>query len=97
VGEGKGLDLGDGIVLSVLHPSLDQNQYVGDDNNGSVVLRIDWGESSFLLTGDTEAQAERALLRSGTDLEVDVLRWLTTGATGPLQPSSWKLWARAML
>ncbi len=43
-------------------------------NSTSLVLRIDYGETSFLLTGDMEADAERDLVDSGANLDVDVLQ-----------------------
>ncbi|MGN0706471.1 MAG: ComEC/Rec2 family competence protein [Faecalibacterium sp.] len=45
-----------------------------DTNDTSLVLRIDYGSTSFLLTGDMEAAAERDLVSSGADLKVDVLQ-----------------------
>jgi competence protein ComEC len=45
-----------------------------DTNNTSLVLRIDYGSTSFLLTGDMEQEAEKALVESGADLKVDVLQ-----------------------
>ena len=45
-----------------------------DTNNTSLVLRIDYGSTSFLLTGDMEADAERDLVNSGANLKVDVLQ-----------------------
>lgn len=46
-----------------------------DENNNSLVLRVDYRVVSFLLTGDAEAEAERALLseRPG-DLPATVLK-----------------------
>ncbi len=46
----------------------------GDTNDTSIVLRIDYGATSFLLTGDMEADAERDLVNSGANLRVDVLQ-----------------------
>jgi competence protein ComEC len=45
-----------------------------DLNNSSVVVRMDYGNVSFLFTGDLEAPAERALLRSGAHLAATVLK-----------------------
>jgi competence protein ComEC len=46
----------------------------GTDNNNSVVVRLDYEETSFLLTGDAEHPAESEMLLGGLDLEVDVLK-----------------------
>ena len=43
-------------------------------NNTSLVLRIDYGATSFLLTGDMESDAERDLVNSGANLKADVLQ-----------------------
>lgn len=45
-----------------------------DSNNGSLVLRVDFGETSFLFTGDMEQKAEADLLDSGADVRADVLK-----------------------
>ena len=45
-----------------------------DTNDTSIVLRIDYGATSFLLTGDMESDAERDLVNSGANLKVDVLQ-----------------------
>lgn len=45
-----------------------------DPNDTSLVLRIDYGDTSFLLTGDMEIDAEDDLVDSGADLDVDVLQ-----------------------
>ena len=45
-----------------------------DTNDTSIVLRIDYGSTSFLLTGDMESDAERDLVNSGANLKADVLQ-----------------------
>ena len=45
-----------------------------DTNNTSLVLRIDYGNTSFLLTGDMEKTAETDLVNSGANLKADVLQ-----------------------
>ncbi|MCI8303184.1 MAG: MBL fold metallo-hydrolase [Lawsonibacter sp.] len=45
-----------------------------DTNDTSIVLRIDYGRTSFLFTGDMETGAERDLIDSGADLKADVLK-----------------------
>ena len=45
-----------------------------DTNNTSIVLRIDYGKTSFLFTGDAEREAEQVILNSGTDLKSTVLK-----------------------
>lgn len=43
-------------------------------NDTSIVLKIQYGETSFLFTGDAEEEAEKAILRSGADLSATVLK-----------------------
>lgn len=43
-------------------------------NNYSVVVRLDAGEFSVLLTGDIEALAEEELLKGGIELQSDILQ-----------------------
>ena len=45
-----------------------------DTNNTSLVLRIDYGNTSFLLTGDMEKTAETDLVNSGANLKANVLQ-----------------------
>jgi competence protein ComEC len=45
-----------------------------DSNNNSLVLRIDYGATSFLFTGDAEDAEESDLVYSGADLAADVLK-----------------------
>ena len=45
-----------------------------ETNNTSLVLRIDYGNTSFLLTGDMENTAETDLVNSGASLKADVLQ-----------------------
>lgn len=46
----------------------------GAPNDTSLVLRVDFGETSFLFTGDMERGAEGDLLDAGADLEATVLK-----------------------
>lgn len=43
-------------------------------DNTSVVIRICYGDTSFLFTGDTETADERAMLASGSDMTATVLK-----------------------
>ena len=43
-------------------------------NDMSLVLRVDYGETSFLLTGDMEYGEETALLNAGADVDCTVLK-----------------------
>ncbi|MCD8106483.1 MAG: MBL fold metallo-hydrolase [Oscillospiraceae bacterium] len=43
-------------------------------NNYSIVVRFDYGGSSFLFTGDIEKTIETQLVENGTNVDVDVLK-----------------------
>jgi len=43
-------------------------------NNYSVVVKITYGETKFLFTGDAEALSEKEILSSGADVSADVLK-----------------------
>lgn len=45
-----------------------------DTNDTSIVLMVEYGETSFLFTGDAEREAEQAILASGADLSATVLK-----------------------
>lgn len=45
-----------------------------DLNNSSAVLRLTYKSSSFLFTGDAEAEAEQDIISNGTDVHSDVLK-----------------------
>ena len=46
----------------------------GDYNNMSMVLKITYGDTSFLFTGDTERGGEQAILDAGYDISATVLK-----------------------
>lgn len=45
-----------------------------DTNDTSIILRIEYGQTSFLFTGDAEREAEQASLNAGADLSATVLK-----------------------
>lgn len=45
-----------------------------DTNDTSIVLKIQYGDTSFLFAGDAEREAEQAILNSGADLSATVLK-----------------------
>lgn len=69
--EGTRIALGEAIRLVTLHPG---GKAYDETNNNSIVLRLDFGEDSFLFTGDIEKGAEFEMIQDGTNLDVDVLK-----------------------
>lgn len=66
---GKEYTLGD-AVMTVLGP-VNQSDNL---NNMSVVVRVDYGESSFLFQGDAEIDEENDILETGADIDCDILK-----------------------
>jgi len=58
----------DGIIFTVLSPA--SSQY-DDTNDYSIVLRMDYGNVSFLFTGDAETKAETEM-RSNDKINIDI-------------------------
>ncbi len=59
-------------TITVLSPA--SNAVYSNLNNYSIVTMIEYGNTSFLLTGDAEALVEKELVKSGYDLSADVLK-----------------------
>lgn len=73
VSRGDILNFG-GTKIEVLFPLRDDSIEAVSDNNRSVVLRIIYGEKTFLLTGDIEKEAETELLQYPESLRADVIK-----------------------
>jgi competence protein ComEC len=71
---GTRLLLGDGVWADVLNPPGSLPATEAADNDASVVLRLGYGQVTFLLTGDLEEPGEARLLASGADLRSTVLK-----------------------
>lgn len=50
------------------------NSVSEDTNNTSIVIRIVYGDTSFLFTGDAEQETEEKILETGQDIESTVLK-----------------------
>ena len=73
--EGQLIKLGKATLLEVLNPG--NRPFLGtnsDTNNNSIVIRMNYGDVSFLLTADVEAEAENYLLEEELDIESTVLK-----------------------
>ncbi len=78
---GQRIELGAGICLDILHPPADLLQDTDSDiDNNGVVLRLVYGEVSFLFTADIHQEGEHCLLRQGVELESAVLKVAHHGA-----------------
>ena len=67
--------MGDSFTLgSATCTILAVNTDSSDPNNTSIVLRIVYGDTSFLFTGDAEREVEQAILNRGTNINSTVLK-----------------------
>ena len=65
----------EGVKVEFLHPPLKRGHAPNFwGNDASLVLRLSYGEVSFLFTGDIESSAEREILRTGVNLQSTVLK-----------------------
>ncbi len=67
---GESYDIGEG-KLTILAPVTDE---YNEQNNWSIITKFDFGETSFLFTGDAEIRAEQDLLDTDTDVSADLLK-----------------------
>ncbi len=65
---GERVTIGD-VTIEVIHPEA----VTGDFNNGSIGLRLVYGDIAFLFTGDAEAESEAEMIARGHDLRAHVL------------------------
>lgn len=77
-GPGTSFDLG-GSTVHVLGPI---SEDTSERNNTSLVLKIEFGSTSFLFTGDAEFDEEHDILEQGYDLSADVLKVSHHGSAG---------------
>jgi competence protein ComEC len=63
-----------GAAVDVLWPDAGHVSQPRTRNNDSLVLRLGYGSTSFLLTGDIESAVERSLVAAGTLRQADVLK-----------------------
>jgi len=73
---GESFDLGPTTHVSILAPEMPLLTGTSSDiNNNSVVLRVVFGRTAILLTGDAQSEAEARLLsHGGADLRADILK-----------------------
>ena len=69
---GDTFSLGDATV-TFLGP-VDMSLADENENNSSIILRIDYGATSFLFTGDAEREEELSVVESGQNLHCTLLR-----------------------
>lgn len=69
------VDLGGGAVLETIYPfTNDGAANIKNPNNASVVLKLEYGRESVLLTGDIEAPVEQDILNKKENISADFLK-----------------------
>jgi competence protein ComEC len=82
---GDTIHVDDAVRMYVLHPSEDDRD-VRNLNNGSLVVKLVYGETAILLSGDAEQEAEEKILRRyDRFLQSDILK---AGHHGSMTSSS---------
>ena len=67
------INFGDGVTLKILFPN--QNVSKWETNDASIVAKLEYGEKSFLLTGDSPMKTENILIKlDPSSLDSDVLK-----------------------
>ncbi len=79
---GSTFNLGD-VQCTILAPN---SQSYEDLNNYSIVIRVTYGTTSFLFTGDAEVQSEEEMLAKGYNLKADVLKVGHHGSSSSTSP-----------
>jgi competence protein ComEC len=86
VGAGDVLRFGQ-VTAEVLWPPASTEANAPYRNNDGLVLRVRYGEKSFLFMADVEKETETALLKSGVELRTDVIKVAHHGSrTSSIQP-----------
>ncbi|MBZ4669364.1 MAG: beta-lactamase protein [Defluviitaleaceae bacterium] len=80
---GLTLDLGEGIKAEMIAPN---SAYYDDLNNYSAVIKVTYGNTAFMFTGDAEKESEQEMLSRGYNLKTDVFK---VGHHGSLSSSTW--------
>ncbi len=80
---GQSIALGDGIRLDIVHPGRTRvPNSRSPDNDHGIVMRLQAGRSSALLTGDIEDAAEKQVLESGIRIDSQLLKVAHHGSRG---------------
>jgi competence protein ComEC len=65
------INLGENTKVTVFSPTKD---YYEDLNNYSPVIKIEYGKTSFLFTGDAQKDVEKEILATNEDISADILK-----------------------
>lgn len=77
-GDGSKINLGDGTKVEIFSPVDDKYDNL---NDYSPIMKITFGDDSFLFTGDAERFVEKQVMANGESLDADVLKVGHHGST----------------
>ncbi|WP_410510113.1 lamin tail domain-containing protein [Methanosarcina hadiensis] len=80
---GQTINFDPAVDIEVLNPA---STYSDDLNENSVVLKVTYGETSFLLMGDAGLETEEHIMEAGYDVDSDILKvghHASTSGSGP--------------
>lgn len=63
-----------GVHIEVLHPFMGKDPSPQVHNDLSMVMKLSYGRTSILLTGDIGSKVENTFLSQGMDIDIDVLK-----------------------
>ncbi len=70
---GYKVEFGDGAALQVLHPQT-QPKITDRLNDNALVLRLSYGDASFLLTADLSAEGQQEMIAKGAERHASVIQ-----------------------
>lgn len=71
---GDTTNIGNEMELTCLYPTGDGSYQNNDDNHGSMVLKLEYEDVSFLFTGDAGCEDEKVMIDSGMELDCTILK-----------------------
>ncbi|MEA1927557.1 MAG: ComEC/Rec2 family competence protein [Candidatus Auribacterota bacterium] len=73
--KGEFLDWGDKVSAQIIYPQIPPNKRAHlSPNNNSIVIRMEYGDISFLFTGDCEHEGEMEIMQSGALSKATILK-----------------------
>lgn len=69
--KGEKIELDSALNIEILNPD---SQYSDELNENSIVLKISYGEVSFLLMGDAGLETEERIMKAGDNLDSNILK-----------------------
>jgi competence protein ComEC len=87
---GQIIDLGGGVTVKIIFPDRDVSNFARND--GSIVMRLDYGSTSIMLTGDTTKITEEYIVNHyPEDLDSNILKVAHHGSKTSTSPNFVKL------